>query len=128
MDNRTPTPDRRDDPMGISSSSTGASTRVYIHGGYWQWNDKERDAFLGEGVLAVGVNLVLVEHTLAPAARMDEIVREVRGSIAWEIAHRDHFTILEELAQPNGAILRALQDLAFRQRNCPDSAKLPVNW
>ena len=65
----------------------GAATLVYIHGGYWQMNDKEPYAFLGEGLLSAGFNLVLVEYTLAPAARLDQIVSEVRRSVAWVIEH-----------------------------------------
>jgi acetyl esterase/lipase len=64
-----------------------APTLVYIHGGYWQMNDKEPYAFLGEGVLAAGFNLVLVEYTLAPAARLDGIVAEIRAAVAWVIEH-----------------------------------------
>jgi len=65
----------------------GAPTLLYIHGGYWQMNDKEPYAFLGESLLPAGFNLALVEYTLAPAARMDAIVAEVRGSVAWVIDH-----------------------------------------
>jgi len=65
----------------------GAPTLAYIHGGYWQMNDKEPYAFLGEGLLAAGFNLALIEYTLAPAARMDQIVGEVRRAMAWLIDH-----------------------------------------
>ena len=65
----------------------GAPTLLYIHGGYWQMNDKEPYAFLGEGLLAAGFNLALIEYTLAPAARMDQIVAEVRRAVAWVIDH-----------------------------------------
>lgn len=64
-----------------------APTVVYIHGGYWQMNDKEPYAFLGESLLPAGFNLALVEYTLAPAARLDQIVAEVRASVAWVIEH-----------------------------------------
>jgi acetyl esterase/lipase len=64
-----------------------APTLVYLHGGYWQMNDKEPYAFLGEGLLAAGFNLVLVEYTLAPAARLDQIVAEVRRVVSWVLAH-----------------------------------------
>jgi acetyl esterase/lipase len=70
-------------PCGRSA----APTLVYIHGGYWQMNDKEPYAFLGEGVLPAGFNLALIEYTLAPAVRLDEIVREVRSAVAWVIDH-----------------------------------------
>jgi acetyl esterase/lipase len=65
----------------------GAPTLVYIHGGYWQTNDKEPYAFLAEALLPAGVNLALVEYTLAPAARLDQIVAEVRAAVAWVIDH-----------------------------------------
>lgn len=65
----------------------GAPTLAYIHGGYWQMNDKEPYAFLCDGVLAAGFNLALIEYTLAPAARMDQICAEVRGAVDWLIDH-----------------------------------------
>lgn len=68
-----------------------APTVAYIHGGYWQWNVKERDVFLAEGVLAAGFNLVMVEYTLAPEARIDKIVDEVRRAVAWVIEHSVEF-------------------------------------
>jgi acetyl esterase/lipase len=67
--------------------TAGAPTLVYIHGGYWQTNDKEPYAFLGEALLPAGFNLALVEYTLAPAARLDAIVSEVRAAVAWVIEH-----------------------------------------
>lgn len=71
----------------FACGASGAPTLVYIHGGYWQMNDKEPYAFVGEGLLATGFNLVLVEYTLAPQARLDDIVAEVRAAVAWVIAH-----------------------------------------
>ena len=68
-----------------------APTLAYIHGGYWQTNDKEPYAFLGEGLLSAGFNLALIEYTLAPAARLDAIVSEVRAAITWIIAHAEEF-------------------------------------
>ncbi len=68
-----------------------APTLVYIHGGYWQMNDKEPYAFLGEGLLPAGFNLAMIEYTLAPVARLDDIVREVRSAVAWVIDHAKEF-------------------------------------
>jgi arylformamidase len=69
----------------------GAPTLAYIHGGYWQMNDKEPYAFLGEGLCGAGFNLALIEYTLAPAARMDQIVDEVRRAVGWVIDHAKEF-------------------------------------
>jgi arylformamidase len=68
-----------------------APTLAYIHGGYWQTNDKEPYAFLGESLLPAGFNLALIEYTLAPAARLDAIVSEARAAITWIIAHAGEF-------------------------------------
>src|SRR5580658_2359750 len=60
-----------------------APTLAFIHGGYWQMNDKEGSSHLAEGVLPHGINLALIEYTLAPAARLDRIVAEVRRAAQW---------------------------------------------
>jgi arylformamidase len=64
----------------------GRPTLAYLHGGYWQLNDKEPNAFVAAGPLAHDVNVALIEYTLAPAATMSQIVAEVRASIAWLVA------------------------------------------
>jgi len=69
------------------SGRPGAPTLVFIHGGYWQLNDKEPYAFVGEAALPAGFNVVQVEYTLAPAARLDQIVAEVRRAVSWVIDH-----------------------------------------
>jgi arylformamidase len=60
---------------------------MFIHGGYWQRNDKEEYAFVAEGPLARGINVAVVEYTLAPHARMDQIVGEIRRGVAWLTEH-----------------------------------------
>jgi arylformamidase len=75
----------------FACGAAGAPTLVFIHGGYWQQNDKEPFAFIGDGLLPAGFNLAVVEYTLAPAARMDAIVGEIRASVAWVIDHAKEF-------------------------------------
>jgi len=50
-------------------------------------NDKENFVFFVEGLLPLGINLAVIEYTLAPAARLDRIVDEVRRSIRWLAEH-----------------------------------------
>jgi len=71
----------------IPAAEPNAPTLAFIHGGYWQMFDKEPFAFLAEGLLPNGINLALVEYTLAPAARMDSIVGELRRSVGWLAEH-----------------------------------------
>lgn len=61
----------------------GRPTFAFIHGGYWQWNDKADHAFVGEGLLDLGVNLALIEYSLAPSVRVRDIVRETNAAIGW---------------------------------------------
>jgi arylformamidase len=50
---------------------------AFIHGGYWQSNDKEASSFLVEGPLARGFSVALIEYTLAPEADIDRMVLEI---------------------------------------------------
>ena len=58
-------------------------TLFFIHGGYWQLSDKENYGCVAAGPIARGVNVAMVEYTLAPAIRMDGIVAEIKHAIAW---------------------------------------------
>lgn len=61
----------------------GAPLLAFIHGGYWQTNDKEASSFLAEGPLAHGISFALIEYTLAPEADIDRIVGEIERAVAW---------------------------------------------
>lgn len=79
--------------------AAGRPTFAYIHGGYWQWNEKELHAFVGAGLLARGINVAQIEYTLAPGARMDQIAEEARMAMRWLLPHlASHFGASERLA------------------------------
>ena len=65
----------------------GAPTFAYIHGGYWQLNDKESSFQVAGGVVPHGINFVNIDYTLAPAKRMGEICQEIRRAIDWLLAN-----------------------------------------
>ena len=69
----------------------GAPTFVFIHGGYWQMSDKENYGCVGAGPLAHGLNVALIEYTLAPAIKMDGIVAEVKRAVGWIVSHLGEF-------------------------------------
>jgi len=54
---------------------------VFIHGGYWQRNDKDMFAFLAAGPRAHGIDVAVVGYTLAPQARLTDIVGEIRRAL-----------------------------------------------
>jgi arylformamidase len=56
---------------------------MFIHGGYWQRNEKERFSFVSRGPRAQGLNVAVPGYTLGPEARMKEIVDEIRQSLTY---------------------------------------------
>ena len=56
---------------------------VFVHGGYWQANSKEGFAAMGEGVRAHGWSVALPGYTLAPEARLADIVDEVGAALTF---------------------------------------------
>lgn len=65
------------------AAERNAPTLAYIHGGYWQANEKENYAYVCEGPLAHGVNVAVLEHTLTPHVSVSEIVTEIRQAVTW---------------------------------------------
>ncbi|WP_446903768.1 alpha/beta hydrolase [Burkholderia sp. YIM B11467] len=70
-----------------------APTFVFIHGGYWQHCTKEDFAYVANGPLAAGFNVVLAEYTLAPDASMTQIVGEIGRLLDHLAGDRDRLRI-----------------------------------
>jgi acetyl esterase/lipase len=60
---------------------------VFIHGGYWQRNNKEGMANFIAGPVAQGWAAALPGYTLAPDASLTEIAAEIRAALDWLEAH-----------------------------------------
>src|SRR5436305_4620823 len=73
----------------VLAGNPAAPTLADIHGGYWQmtFQTKEMYSALAQGAVSHGLNMAVVEYTLAPEARMDRIVGEVRHAISWLHEH-----------------------------------------
>ena len=56
---------------------------LFIHGGYWQALDKSDFSYLVPAFQDAGVAVAVLNYTLAPKAKMDEIVRQNRAAVAW---------------------------------------------
>jgi len=63
------------------TGDAGSATCLFLHGGYWQWNDKEGQAFVAGGLLAQGINAAIGEYSLAPDATMAEICTEAVAQV-----------------------------------------------
>jgi arylformamidase len=65
------------------SGSENAPLFVFIHGGYWQRNEKERFSCLSKGPRQHGINVAMPGYTLAPEARLGDIVFEVHEALTF---------------------------------------------
>ncbi|TDC51161.1 alpha/beta hydrolase, partial [Actinomadura sp. KC345] len=73
---------------------TGGGLRpvfVFLHGGYWMALSRDVSSFMARMLHEQGVATVVPDYTLAPKASLEEIVRQVRASVAWVYRHgREH--------------------------------------
>ncbi|AFR34518.1 alpha/beta hydrolase [Arthrobacter sp. Rue61a] len=60
---------------------------IAIHGGYWRMLSRHDTAFMAEVLAEHGIATVTVDYTLSPHATLEEIVRQVRASVAWVFRH-----------------------------------------
>lgn len=56
---------------------------VFVHGGYWQGGDKVDVGFMAGPYLQAGINVAVINYSLAPQARIEDMVAEVRASLIW---------------------------------------------
>jgi arylformamidase len=61
----------------------GAPVAIYHHGGAWARSDKAQCSYTAPGLVAAGVNVLVLDFALAPQVSLDEIVRQNRAAIAW---------------------------------------------
>lgn len=55
---------------------------AFLHGGYWQRNDRRGFSCMAEGPLALGLDVALIGYTLAPEASLADIAAETRAGLA----------------------------------------------
>lgn len=65
------------------AAKTPAPCLVFIHGGYWQALDKSDFSYVAPPFQDAGIAVAVVNYTLAPKAKLDEIVRQNRAAVAW---------------------------------------------
>jgi arylformamidase len=75
----------------FSSGARKPPLVVFIHGGYWQRNDKDMFAFVADGPRPHGIDVALVGYTLAPDVCLTDIVAEIRRSLTFLSEHADEF-------------------------------------
>jgi len=75
----------------FSSGASKPPLVVFIHGGYWQRNDKDMFAFVADGPRPHGIDVALVGYTLAPDVRLTDIVAEMHRSLTFLSERAEEF-------------------------------------
>lgn len=84
---------RSGETLDFYPAAPGAPAFLWIHGGYWRGGSKDDNAFVVPGLLAHGLSVAVIDYTLAPAVQLDEIVRQVRGAVAFLHANRERLAV-----------------------------------
>jgi len=62
------------------SGDVGGPIVMFIHGGYWQAFDKSSSSHLARGANERGLTVAIPSYTLAPAAKLSDIVAEMEAA------------------------------------------------
>ena len=68
--------------MDLYNAGDNRPVFLFIHGGYWRALSKEHSAFMAPMLAAQGIATVVPDYTLAPAASLTEITRQMRAAFA----------------------------------------------
>lgn len=94
---------------------------VYIHGGYWQELSKDQSAFLAPAWHAAGFAHAVVGYTLAPEARLPQIVAECRSALAWLQEHAESLGF-----DPHKVVVAGSSAGGYLAAACADRSPTPV--
>ena len=81
--------DTKDETLDYFAAKTHGPLVVYIHGGYWQELSKDESCFMAPGILEQGINLAVINYTLAPGATINQMIAQCCRSVAWLINQSD---------------------------------------
>jgi arylformamidase len=75
------------------ATSATAPCIAFIHGGYWQKNDRRDFASIAEGLVSKGWAAAFLGYTLAPQASLRVIVEEVKRALDWLALRRGAYGV-----------------------------------
>ena len=67
----------------FAARQTLAPLFIFIHGGYWRALDKRDFSYLAPAFVEAGISLAVVNYGLAPAVRVEEMVRQMLRACSW---------------------------------------------
>ncbi len=65
-----------------AADAKGPPLHIFIHGGYWQWNDRKPYAFVAEQLVPAGAAVATVGYPLCPTIGFAELCDSVRTAVA----------------------------------------------
>jgi arylformamidase len=65
------------------ADAENAPVHMYIHGGYWQANDRKSSSFVARPLVAAGAHVAVIDYGLCPDVTIDEIGRQCRAALAF---------------------------------------------
>jgi arylformamidase len=78
-----------DEVLDLFLAPGSTALHVFIHGGYWQALSKDDASFPAAGFVADGVSYAALNYTLAPHAKLPEIIEQCRRAVGWLYEHAD---------------------------------------
>ncbi|XP_054831300.1 kynurenine formamidase [Eublepharis macularius] len=81
---------------------------IYIHGGYWQLLSKDVSGFAAGPLVTHGIALAAVDYDVAPKGRLEEMVQQVRRSVAFAVQQYTGISGIYLLGHSAGAHLAAM--------------------
>lgn len=66
---------------------------VFVHGGYWQGGDKSDIGFIAGPYVQAGISVAVINYSLAPKARVEDMVIEVRRALGWLRDNAEHLSV-----------------------------------
>ena len=91
-----------DDPESFDLFSPEGASRelrpvvVFIHGGYWRSLSKSEFSWIAPPFVERGIKVAVLDYGLAPAYRLEIIVRQNLAAIAWIWTHADELGIARD--------------------------------
>ncbi|NOE27894.1 alpha/beta hydrolase [Ruegeria sp. HKCCD6157] len=65
------------------AKGAGAPLHVFVHGGYWQDLSQRESAMMAPALIEAEQSFATLNYTLAPDARLDQMVDECRDALLW---------------------------------------------
>lgn len=66
-----------------AASSGGAPIHLFLHGGYWRLLTKDENSYVADVMAPAGACVMVNSYSLAPAVKLDVIVRQCQAAVAW---------------------------------------------